>query len=106
MTPRRIRSRSWLGITTCALIACAACAALIAGCGGASTRPAPALPAPPPPPPARPPADTTKPPATPDNAGAPSADLGATVFAQRCALCHGPDGHGDGPGAKALNPKP
>ena len=28
------------------------------------------------------------------------------MFAQRCALCHGPDGHGDGPGSKALNPKP
>ena len=35
-----------------------------------------------------------------------SGDLGTRVFAQRCALCHGPDGHGDGPGSKALNPKP
>ena len=31
---------------------------------------------------------------------------GPTVFKERCALCHGPDGHGDGPGSKALNPKP
>jgi mono/diheme cytochrome c family protein len=28
------------------------------------------------------------------------------VFAQKCALCHGPDGRGDGPGSAALNPKP
>jgi mono/diheme cytochrome c family protein len=33
-------------------------------------------------------------------------DLGEQVFKQRCALCHGPDGHGNGPGAAALNPKP
>ncbi len=31
---------------------------------------------------------------------------GADIFKTRCALCHGPDGHGDGPSAKALNPKP
>ena len=33
-------------------------------------------------------------------------DLGAKVYAQRCALCHGPGGHGDGPAAAGLNPKP
>lgn len=27
-------------------------------------------------------------------------------FAQTCALCHGPDGTGNGPAAAALNPKP
>ena len=31
---------------------------------------------------------------------------GATVYAARCALCHGPQGKGDGPAAAALNPKP
>ena len=31
---------------------------------------------------------------------------GSTIFSQRCALCHGPTGHGDGIGAKSLNPKP
>jgi len=33
-------------------------------------------------------------------------ELGEQVYKQRCALCHGPDGHGNGPGAAALNPKP
>ncbi len=33
-------------------------------------------------------------------------DLGAKVYAQRCALCHGPQGKGDGPAAAGLNPKP
>jgi cytochrome c553 len=28
------------------------------------------------------------------------------IFGARCAACHGPSGHGDGPGAVALNPKP
>lgn len=29
-----------------------------------------------------------------------------TIFAQRCATCHGPEGKGDGPAGQALNPKP
>jgi mono/diheme cytochrome c family protein len=33
---------------------------------------------------------------------APTEDL----FKMRCAPCHGESGHGDGPGAAALNPKP
>jgi hypothetical protein len=49
---------------------------------------------------------------------APSAGAGATIapavvtpaardaFKSRCAPCHGETGHGDGPGAAALNPKP
>ena len=28
------------------------------------------------------------------------------LFKSRCAPCHGEGGHGDGPGAAALNPKP
>ena len=28
------------------------------------------------------------------------------IFQARCAVCHGPFGRGDGPGAAALNPKP
>src|SRR5258705_12555366 len=49
--------------------------------------------------------------APPVGSGVPSADavwgdLGTRVFAQRCALCHGPDGHRDGPGSKALKTKP
>jgi cytochrome c5 len=28
------------------------------------------------------------------------------IFSSRCAVCHGPDGLGNGPGAANLNPKP
>jgi mono/diheme cytochrome c family protein len=28
------------------------------------------------------------------------------IFAERCVQCHGASGHGDGPGAAALSPKP
>jgi mono/diheme cytochrome c family protein len=28
------------------------------------------------------------------------------LFKSRCTVCHGESGHGDGPGAAALNPKP
>ena len=55
--------------------------------------------------------ETTPPPTTSatDTSASSSAaggDLGATVYAARCALCHGPGGHGDGPAAAGLNPKP
>jgi len=32
--------------------------------------------------------------------------LGNQIYQQRCALCHGPNGKGDGPAAAGLNPKP
>ena len=44
-----------------------------------------------------------------DTAAAPavaSVELGAKVYAERCALCHGASGKGDGTAAAALNPKP
>jgi hypothetical protein len=31
---------------------------------------------------------------------------GRAVYASTCATCHGPEGKGDGPGAKGLTPKP
>ena len=37
---------------------------------------------------------------------APAGDLGTQVFRQRCVLCHGAEGRGDGIGGKALNPRP
>ncbi len=37
--------------------------------------------------------------------GAPSADA-LKIFSERCAICHGATGKGDGVGAAALNPKP
>jgi mono/diheme cytochrome c family protein len=36
----------------------------------------------------------------------PDAPLGARVFAQRCAVCHGPEGKGNGPAAPSLRPRP
>jgi mono/diheme cytochrome c family protein len=35
-----------------------------------------------------------------------NAPLGAKVYAQRCAVCHGPDGRGNGPAAPGLIPRP
>ncbi len=48
---------------------------------------------------------------TPTSAAAPSttstASLdGAAIYAEKCTVCHGPKGKGDGPGGAALNPKP
>ena len=31
---------------------------------------------------------------------------GAKIYAEKCSVCHGAAGHGDGPGGAALNPKP
>ena len=38
--------------------------------------------------------------------GADAAAEGAKVFQTNCQMCHGPQGHGDGPAAGALDPKP
>lgn len=32
--------------------------------------------------------------------------LGAQIYAERCALCHGPDGKGNGPAAPSMIPRP
>lgn len=48
-------------------------------------------------------ADLTWPPGA--NLG-PDIPLGRRVYAQRCAVCHGPDGRGNGPAAPALIPRP
>jgi len=31
---------------------------------------------------------------------------GAKIYAEKCSVCHGAGGRGDGPGGAALNPKP
>ena len=45
-------------------------------------------------------------PQPPGAPGTPVGEPGAVLFAKRCALCHGADGHGDGVASKGLNPKP
>lgn len=86
-----------------ALVLSALALGAIAGCGGGSnsgtdntsTNTPPASPAP----------DTT--PSSPGTgANEPAEVVGQRVYSTRCALCHGPEGRGDGPGSAALNPKP
>jgi mono/diheme cytochrome c family protein len=38
--------------------------------------------------------------------GTEAAQAGAEVFRTNCEMCHGPQGHGDGPAGAALDPKP
>ncbi len=38
--------------------------------------------------------------------GAEGASKGAEVFKTNCEMCHGPEGHGDGPAGQALDPRP
>lgn len=54
------------------------------------------------------PAVDAAPPVTPPAADATvtTEGLGAKVFAERCAICHGEGGKGDGPAAVGLTPKP
>jgi mono/diheme cytochrome c family protein len=40
------------------------------------------------------------------SSGEVSMELGEKIVQERCVLCHGQDGKGDGPGGAALNPKP
>src|SRR5829696_8169574 len=38
--------------------------------------------------------------------GPEAVEPGADVFHASCELCHGPQGHGDGPAGQSLDPKP
>jgi mono/diheme cytochrome c family protein len=89
-----------------ALILGAIALAIAAGCGGGGS---PSATADPSSGSSGSPGAITPPPApdtTPSSGAVAGPNLGPRVFAQRCALCHGPDGRGDGPGSVALNPKP
>ena len=70
--------------------------ALIAGCGGSKSEES---------------AEGTKTTTTTTTETTPAAPAavemdGAKIYAERCTVCHGPGGKGDGPGGAALNPKP
>lgn len=85
-------------------------AALLVACGGEKSNAPPAVPSPAP---ATAPAPTPPaPPATAPAASAPSGNLrgnaeaGKALYQQYCATCHGASGHGDGPVAATLNPRP
>ena len=95
------------GAGALALLALGAALAALTGCGGArsseqagagaSSAPAASAPAA---------GGAGVMPAPAESSAAAGNALGAEVFHTRCALCHGPTGHGDGPGGKALNPRP
>jgi len=70
---------------------------LLGACGGGKTKTAapPTLPAPP-----AEYAGKTNP------LGLDAAGAGKQIFATNCTSCHGEQGHGDGPNASALDPKP
>ncbi len=72
--------------------------AVLVGCGGGSSESTPA------------PDNATNQPAdggTTTQTGTTTVVLdGAQIYSQRCALCHGPEGKGDGPASASLNPKP
>lgn len=81
------------------LVLAVAVHATVIGCGGGSTNNQAATDAP----------AAPEPPATPNASNtAATGDLaeGKAVYVQRCALCHGQTGKGDGPGAKGLKPAP
>jgi len=51
----------------------------------------------------------TVPPIDPRTVLTPNPELmarGKSLYAETCATCHGPEGQGDGPGGKGLNPQP
>lgn len=68
-----------------AILAPFLCFAMSAGCGGGGKSPEAG---------------------TQDGAAAPGAKEARALFESLCFTCHGLTGHGDGPGAVALNPKP
>ena len=73
--------------------------AMLAGCGGKSNETSSTT---------TPSTATTPTPAPDTSAGsmAVGGDEGAKIYAEKCSVCHGPNGKGDGPGGAALNPKP
>lgn len=94
-----MRKERWFAV---ALVVSALGFGVLAGCGGGEKAPETASPGATTPPAETPAAGTETPPA----AGEVTMALGETVVKERCVLCHGDNGKGDGPGGAALNPKP
>jgi cytochrome c oxidase cbb3-type subunit 3 len=76
----------------------------LAGCGGNKTEQTSSTESTPPAETPTASTDTTAAPA--GAAGEVSMAVGERVVKERCVLCHGESGKGDGPGGAALNPKP
>jgi mono/diheme cytochrome c family protein len=91
-----MRKERWIAT---ALVVSAVWIGTLAGCGGGEKAPETAQP-----PGETTPAPTTETPAP--AAGEISLAVGEKVVKERCELCHGASGKGDGPGGAALNPKP
>ena len=96
-----MRKERWMAT---ALVASAVWIGVLAGCGGNQSNEGSSTTA-------GTPADT---PAATDTSAAPAGGAtgevslaeGERVVKERCVLCHGESGKGDGPGGAALNPKP
>jgi len=74
--------------------------ALLVGCGGGSKTESNNTPS------TTPPATNQAAAPSTTSAGATAAVDGAQIYSEKCTVCHGPNGKGDGPGGAALNPKP
>ncbi len=94
-----MRKERWFAA---ALVVSALGFGVLPGCGGGEKAPETASPGAATPAPETPAAGTETPPA----AGEATLAVGETVVKERCELCHGASGKGDGPGGAALNPKP
>jgi cytochrome c5 len=91
-----MRKERWIAT---GLVASAIWIGTLAGCGGGDKAPETAQT------PAETPAVTPDPAAS-SPAGEVSLAVGERVVKERCELCHGASGKGDGPGGATLNPKP
>ena len=96
-----MRKERWM---VTALVASAVWVGVLAGCGGNNANEGSSTTAETETTPAPTPADTSA--MAGGATGEVSLAVGEQVVKERCELCHGASGKGDGPGGAALNPKP